>query len=81
MSVRETIITVFTDVAKMQNRPLAPLTDSASLLDLGLDSLSMAVIVARLEGSLGIDPFSAGEDVEIPDTFGAFVAMYEHATV
>jgi acyl carrier protein len=51
------------------------------LLDLGLDSLSMAVIVTRLEGSLGVDPFSASDEVEIPETFGDFVALYEHAAV
>ena len=81
MSVRETIVGVFTDVAQMQNRRLVPLTDDAALLELGLDSLSMAVIVARLEGSLGTDPFSGGDEVDIPTTFGEFVALYENALV
>jgi acyl carrier protein len=78
MSVRDTVVTVFTDVAKQQDKPIVLLTDQVSLLDLGLDSLCMAIIVARLEGVLGIDPFSAADEVPIPTTFGDFVALYEH---
>ena len=79
MSVRETIVSVFTDVAREQRRTLAPLTDDLPLLNSGLDSLCLAIIVANLEGRLGVDPLSAGDDVEIPTTFGDFVALYENA--
>lgn len=62
------------------DKRLAPLTDSLELLNSGLDSLCFAVVVARLEGSLGVDPFSASEDAVFPVTFGEFVKFYENAT-
>ena len=43
----------------------------------GLDSLGFAIVVARLEDSLGIDPFSSSEDAQFPVTFGDFIQMYE----
>ena len=67
----------FEQVAVAQERKLAPLSDELELLESGLDSLSLAIIVARLEDELGIDPFSAAEEIEFPVTFGDFVALYE----
>ena len=58
MSVRSEVITQFKQVAKEQDKRLAPLADDLPLLDSGLDSLCFAIIVARLEDALGIDPFS-----------------------
>jgi acyl carrier protein len=78
MTVRTEIVTQFKQVAQEQDLLLASLTDELELLDSGLDSLSIAVIVARLEESLGIDPFSASEDATFPVTFGDFVNLYEH---
>jgi acyl carrier protein len=77
MSVRSTITTQFQQVAREQDRTLAPLSDDLRLVQSGLDSLSFAIIVARLEDSLGIDPFNAAETVEFPVTFGDFVRLYE----
>ena len=77
MSVRETVLTVFSDVAREQNRQLAPLADDLPLLDSGIDSLCLAIIVANLEAKLGTDPFSTAEDIDVPATFGEFVALYE----
>lgn len=78
MSVRSTITSQFQQVAVEQERALAPLSDELTLLQSGLDSLSFAIIVARLEDSLGIDPFNASEAVEFPVTFGDFVRLYEN---
>lgn len=77
MSVRSTIMSQFEQVALEQEKVLAPLTDDLALLKSGLDSLSLAIIVARLEESLGIDPFNADEFVDFPVTFGDFVQLYE----
>ena len=77
MSVRTVIASVFEQVAREQGRSLSPLADDLKLLDSGLDSLSFAIIVARLEDSLGFDPFSASEVVEFPVTFGDFSKLYE----
>jgi acyl carrier protein len=78
MSVRSTITEQFQQVANEQKRSLAPLTDKMPLLESGLDSLSFAIIVARLEDALGYDPFSAHEAVEFPVTFGDFIRLYEN---
>jgi acyl carrier protein len=60
-----------------QERRLSPLTDDLKLLESGLDSLSFAIIVARLEDSLGVDPFNADEAIDFPVTFGEFARLYE----
>ena len=80
MSVRSTITSHFEQVALEQERSLAPLTDDLALLKSGLDSLSLAIIVARLEETLGVDPFNSDEFVEFPVTFGDFVQLYEGIT-
>jgi acyl carrier protein len=77
MSVRSTVVSQFEKVAVEQHRTLAKLTDELRLLDSGLDSLSFALIVARLEEALGFDPFDVAEDVKFPVTFGDFVKLYE----
>jgi hypothetical protein len=76
-SIRSTIIAQFEQVAVEQRHKLATLTDDRPLMESGLDSLAFAIVVARLEDSLGIDPFSASEDNQFPVTFGDFVQMYE----
>jgi hypothetical protein len=78
MSVRSEVITQFKQVAEEQNKPLAPLVDDLPLLESGLDSLCFAVIVARLEDVLGIDPFSAADDAPFPVTLGDFIRSYEN---
>jgi len=75
MPVRSIITNVFQGVAREQQRELAPLTDDLKLLKSGLDSLSFALIVARLEDALGYDPFDRVES--FPVTFGDFVKLYE----
>jgi len=77
MSARSEVIAQFTQVAEEQNKLLAPLVDDLPLLESGLDSLCFAVIVARLEDKLGIDPFSAANDAPFPVTLGDFVRSYE----
>ena len=75
MNVRSTITSMFEAVAREQQRQLAVLTDDLKLLESGLDSLSFALIVARLEDTLGYDPFESAES--FPVTFGDFVRLYE----
>jgi len=77
VSIRTTIISQFEQVAAEQRHKLAVLTDDRPLMDSGLDSLAFAIVVARLEDELGIDPFNASEDAQFPVTFGDFIQMYE----
>jgi acyl carrier protein len=78
MSIRATITSQFEQIAAEQKRKITRLSDDLNLLDSGLDSLSFALVVARLEDELGIDPFDTAEDVKFPVTFGDFVKLYEN---
>jgi acyl carrier protein len=79
MPVRTQIIEIITQVGREQEKQLAPLVDELALLDSGLDSLCLAIIVARLEDSLAVDPFSGDEEVELPTTVGDLIRLYERA--
>lgn len=79
MSIRSTIIAQITDVAGQQDKHLPPLADDLPLLDSGLDSLCMAILVARLDDRLGLDPFSAEGFDAFPVTVGDFIRVYENA--
>jgi len=76
-SIRTTIVSHFEQVAADQRHTLLDLTDDRPLMECGLDSLAFAVLVARLEDTLGCDPFSVTSNGEYPVTFGDFVQMYE----
>lgn len=80
MGVRATVLLQMQQVAREQDRKLTVLADDVPLLESGLDSLCLAVIVARLEDILGVDPFSAATDAHFPVTVGDFVRAYEDAT-
>ncbi len=79
MSIRSAVIEQFSLVAREQDKRLTPLTDGTALLESGLDSLCLAIVVARLEDTLGIDPFSTAEDAGFPATVGEFIRFYENA--
>jgi hypothetical protein len=77
--IRQRVFACFTETAAEQERLLTPLCDDLLLLDSGLDSLCFAIIVAKLEDQLGVDPFSDLDDAGFPVTFGEFVGLYEAA--
>jgi len=79
MTAKLTIMSEMRRIADEQAKALAPLSDDLVLLDSGLDSLCFAILVARLEDTLGLDPFSTAEDVTFPVTLGDFVKAYERA--
>jgi acyl carrier protein len=81
MTIRSTIFDQIKLVAEQQNKQLAPLSDNLLLLESGLDSLCIAILVANLEDELGSDPFGSKDDVAIPVTIGDFVELYENAAV
>jgi hypothetical protein len=79
MSARSTILAQFVQVAKEQEKKLAPLSDDLPLTESGLDSLCVAVIVARLEDITGIDPFAVENEMDFPVTLGDFIRLYDAA--
>ena len=79
MSIKLTVISEIEQIAEQHQKKLAPLTDESILMNSGLDSLCFAVLVARLEDRLGVDPFSTSDDISFPVTLGDFVRVYENA--
>jgi acyl carrier protein len=79
VTVKSIILSSFEDVSHEQGKTLAVLSDDTMLLESGLDSLCFAIIVARLEDTLGVDPFQTASDESFPLTFGDFVKFYENA--
>ncbi|MCP5412132.1 MAG: acyl carrier protein [Alphaproteobacteria bacterium] len=79
MSVAAMVVDQFRQVAREQGKEIAELNDDTVLLESGLDSLCFAIIVAQLEDRLGVDPFTAAEDVYFPVTLGDFIRFYEDA--
>jgi hypothetical protein len=75
--IRETIEATIRHVAADHNKVLPELRDETRLEDTGLDSLCLAVIVALLEDTLGIDPLHALDDGTFPVTVGEFMELYE----
>ena len=79
MDLQAMIIEQFEQVARDQEKELGTLAPDTVLLDSGLDSLCFAIVVARLEDQLGVDPLTASEDVYFPVTLGDFIKFYQDA--
>jgi acyl carrier protein len=78
MSVRLRIISAMRQIAEEQRLTLPRLDDDLSLHETGFDSLGFAILVARLEDDLGIDPFTISEDATFPLTVGDLIRAYEN---
>jgi hypothetical protein len=79
MSVKSTVIAQIERIAEENNKTLAPLTEDLVLLHSGLDSLALAILVARLEEILEVDPFTESDEIAYPVTLGDFINFYENA--
>jgi len=79
MSIKSTVISEIQQIAGEKKKSLPPLTDDLVLLESGLDSLGIAILVARLEEVLGLDPFTESDDIAYPVTLGDFITIYENA--
>jgi acyl carrier protein len=77
MSTRSIILDEIRIVAAEQNKSLPPLTDDLGLLDSGLDSLCLAILVSRLEDLTGNDPFQSATKSTFPRTLGDLTALFE----
>jgi acyl carrier protein len=71
-------MTAIQQIATEQQVTLPPLNDELSLHETGFDSLGFAILVARLEDDLGVDPFTISDDAMFPLTIGDFVKAYEN---
>ncbi|CAA9432561.1 MAG: hypothetical protein AVDCRST_MAG35-2703 [uncultured Quadrisphaera sp.] len=74
--VRGAVVEEITALLVEDGKPVPALDDGDVLLQSGLDSLGFAVLVTRLEDSLGYDPFTEMEQPVYPSTLGEFVEVY-----
>ena len=79
MPIRAIVISQIEEIRSASKEKHPPLTDDLALLDSGLDSLGIAILVTRLEDSLGLDPFTELEIASPPVTVGEFIGVYENA--
>jgi acyl carrier protein len=81
MSIRSAVISQIQQIAEEMGSKgdLPPLTDDLVLTHSGLDSLAIAILVTRLEDTLGFDPFTESDDVSYPVSLGDFIQLYENA--
>ena len=77
MSIQSTVFGQIQHIAGDNGIDLPPLTDDMVFVEFGLDSLAIAILVARLEETLGFDPFTELEDFPHIVTLGDFVRFYE----
>ena len=81
MTISAKIFSAMRQIAEEQKIVLPPLRTDLSLHETGFDSLAFAILVARLEDELGIDPFTMAEDASFPLTVGDFLRAYEAVLV
>jgi acyl carrier protein len=78
MKTRQCIYDAYVFSMKLAgDSPPEKIQDESILLESGLDSLGFAVLVSRLEETLGFDPFSINRESYYPNTFGELIAFYE----
>jgi acyl carrier protein len=76
--LREKVLTCLAEAAEVRGlKADSALSDDSVLLESGLDSLGFAVLVVRLEETLGYDPFVLMSEPVYPKTFGEFLDIYE----
>lgn len=78
-SLESQIAEIYQQVFQEQCEGKSPpdLKADSILLETGLDSLGFAILVVRLEETLGFDPFVLSSEAYYPRTFGDFVKFYQ----
>ena len=79
MSVRAIILEQIQSIASQQRKKLVPLHDNLALLNTGLDSLCIAILVSSLDDKFNVDPFENNSKSMFPVTLGDFITLYESA--
>ena len=78
MDTRLKIIAAMKLIAEEQKISLPELDDDLLLSETGFDSLAFAILIARLEDDLGIDPFTMSQSTTPLVTIGDLVRSYEN---
>ena len=77
MNLRQKILAVIEACFKEDEVEFSPELLMRPIMEIGADSLTYAVIVARLERDMSLDPFSANPDLPYPQTLEDFIQAYE----
>jgi acyl carrier protein len=77
-SIRTTILSEIRQLAEADHKTVPELKDDLPMMDSGVDSLSLAILVTRLEEKLGLDPYTASEDIFYAVTLGDFIKAFEN---
>ena len=76
--IREAVVNSFQEALELRRlQARQELTESTVLLESGLDSLGFAILIVKLEDTLGYDPFVLMSEPVYPKTFGEFLDVYE----
>jgi acyl carrier protein len=79
MSIREIVYDQVRRVAEQQRKTLPLIADDVRILESGLDSLGVAVLIANLDDEFNVNAFD-DDDAAIPVTYGDLVQVYQRAT-
>jgi hypothetical protein len=77
MDIASVVVEKIRELLEEDDLPIPELVDATVLLETGLDSLGFAVLVTRLEDTLGYDPFSLMSEPVYPVTLAEFVGVYQ----
>jgi hypothetical protein len=77
VNIRSLILEALSELLYEETGERTILDEQMVLLDSGLDSLGLAVLIVRLETLLGFDPFTISESPYYPRTLGEFIVFYE----
>lgn len=77
MDIKTVIVNTLSELLYEETGERTTLDENVVLLESGLDSLGLAVLIVRLEGLLGFDPFTISESPYYPRTLAEFIVFYE----
>ena len=77
MDIRNIVLTTLSELLLEETGQVTSIGENLILLESGLDSLGLAVLITRLESLIGFDPFTISEAPYYPKTLKEFIAFYE----
>lgn len=79
MSLRKTVLDTIESCFREDGVEFSVEFMTMPIMEIGADSLTFAIIVARLERDLSLDPFTANPSLPYPETLEEFIRAYEDA--
>lgn len=80
MEIKTTVLDTLSELLYEETGERHVLDAQMVLLESGLDSLGLAVLIVRLEGLLGFDPFTISDSPYYPKTLGELIVFYEETS-